>query len=276
MAAERFAFDPSTGAAVFDGWRQELEELRNAPVPRAPLGKQDVVREMRTLLAGVANPLDFPLLGARLAVTLMSVPLDRLVDLQAASDMESFWGSLVRCIAAAEDPDEPAEALAILQRATQTAAPASDWEAAEAASIPGQPTPAPRAAATSATSAPPTAPGPAVNTCAPPAPGSQQPVAPRPLPLQWVTLSGARGLRSDVIMQAIRAQTGWDVALPFFDTPLQKDVWRVRVPAEEWRGATRRSPDIPVSVGGGRSVSLSPLPRWSPINGALTVPTGCP
>ena len=234
------------------------------------MGKQDVVREMRTLLADAANPPDFPLLGAKLAVTLSSAPLDRLVDLQAATDMESFWGSLVRCIAASEDPEEPAEALTILQRATRSATPAPTWEAAEAACIPGRPAPSP--------------PGPAPPTPLTPAPardpptGAQTAPSPNPAPTpeppsvmqQWVTLSGIRGLRSAAIMSALKVQTGWDITLPLFSSPFEKDTWRVRVPAEEWLTASQGASDISISVGG-RAVVLSPLTRWSllPAGGGL-------
>ena len=149
VAADRFTYDPQTGAAVFTGWRKSLEELAAAPVPSHPKEKPDVVKEMRVLLTEAQGPLDFPLLSAQLIVSLTSAPLERRVDLQGANDMTAFWSSLVRCIAATTDPKEPADALDILKRALLLAAPPTGWEADEAACIPGQtpsPPPAPSAA----------------------------------------------------------------------------------------------------------------------------------
>ena len=37
VAAERFAFDPVTGVAVFTSWRQGMEECTTAPAPEDPL-----------------------------------------------------------------------------------------------------------------------------------------------------------------------------------------------------------------------------------------------
>lgn len=97
------------------------------------------MREMRALL-DIARKLDFPLLGAQPVLTLSSIPLPKLLELQGADDMRSFWSAFVSCVTAAEAAEaseEPQEALEALWRTVQLAAPPSGWEADEIANLPG-------------------------------------------------------------------------------------------------------------------------------------------
>lgn len=87
VAAERFTYDVQTGAAVFNGWRLSLEECRAQPPATGVPTRQEIVKEMRVILDQATQPIDYPYLAARLAFALSSAPLERLLALQAAADM---------------------------------------------------------------------------------------------------------------------------------------------------------------------------------------------
>lgn len=85
VAADRFAYDPSSGAAVLGGWQPSLADHE---LPPQPLTREAINTEVWRLMEHAVTPPDWPLLDTSLALSLASAPIPR--DLQAAIDLASL------------------------------------------------------------------------------------------------------------------------------------------------------------------------------------------
>ena len=109
VGGEQLAFDASRAALALARWREQVSCSNPGP---SPLSRNAAADTFRVLLQNPPTDVDWPVLGASLALSLPSVPTAIHQALQAAVDCPTLWGPLVRALSLTANDDEVTAAIA--------------------------------------------------------------------------------------------------------------------------------------------------------------------
>jgi hypothetical protein len=238
VGGEQLAFDASRAALALARWREQVSCSNPGP---SPLSRNAAADTFRVLLQNPPTDVDWPVLGASLALSLPSVPTAIHQALQAAVDCPTLWGPLVRALSPTANDDEVTAAIATAQSLLTPLPVEPEWVQRQLDVLPSAPLPPPTSSAPSPPSGP-------------PSPATPQPYSPvtthhtaspdPPHPLISIRLQGIKSLWPMDVQEALNAAFANPPQLPDWSNPFRRNGWTFRVPVAQWSRLAQGSPLI--------------------------------